>query len=107
MKKRWAEYRKKDRKDSIEKVARLLAGSLTCFETPAESCRQEVPKSVPAVRIHFAPPASPVSADPLLESRACGFICVMRGTGECTFRQFTGKMGPKSLLASEAIPSIN
>jgi hypothetical protein len=29
-----------------------------------------------------------------------------RGTGERSFRRFKGKMRPKSLLASEAVPSM-
>lgn len=37
------------------------------FETITESCRLEVPESVPAVRIHSAPPPSPVSSDSLLQ----------------------------------------
>jgi hypothetical protein len=32
------------------------ARASSCSETFTESCRQDVPKSVPAVRIHFPPP---------------------------------------------------
>jgi hypothetical protein len=39
-------------------------------------------------------------------ARACGFICVMRGTGENHFPAVRAQTRPKSLLASEAVPSI-
>ena len=39
-------------------------------------------------------------------ARACGLFCMPRGTGERNFRRFKGKMRPKSLLASEAVPSM-
>ena len=43
---------------SKRSLACWSAGSSTCFETLTESCRLEVPESVPAVRIHSAPPHS-------------------------------------------------
>jgi hypothetical protein len=39
-------------------------------------------------------------------ARACGFICVTRGTGEKYFPAVRAQTRPKSLLASEAVPSM-
>jgi hypothetical protein len=39
-------------------------------------------------------------------ARACGFICVMRGTRENHFPAVGAQTRPKSLLASEAVPSM-
>ena len=38
--------------------------------------------------------------------RACGLICVMRGTGENHFPAVRAQTRSKSLLASEAVPSM-
>jgi hypothetical protein len=38
-------------------------------------------------------------------ARAWGLICMMRGTGEPRFLAVRAQDGPKSLLASEAVPS--
>ncbi len=39
-------------------------------------------------------------------ARACGLICVMRGTGENHFPAVRAQTRSKSLLASEAVPSM-
>jgi hypothetical protein len=39
-------------------------------------------------------------------AHACGLICVMRGTGENHFPAVRAQTRPKSLLASEAVPSM-
>jgi hypothetical protein len=39
-------------------------------------------------------------------AHACGFICVMRGTGENHFPAVRAQTRSKSLLASEAVPSM-
>ena len=39
-------------------------------------------------------------------ARACGLICMMRGTGETHFPAVRAQTRSKSLFASEAVPSL-